>query len=211
MNKFLKSEWDKSEKYPHQAMWWYYKGYGGPFWYAEFKLASSYEWVTLENAHTFNEIQELFSYKYLKGRHWSMTYEIQEMPFTSVDIFNWINNYCIDLQLLGNAQFNQELEQTNNLEEYKENLKKLAIIQVPKNYGLRIQSYYNHYSMVCDWDYKIKLSKRCVRDCKKNNQVVIPADDMVILTACKKSEKQRCVDECRLKHLSVDALLMGDI
>ena len=118
--------------------------------------------------------------------------EIKQINFTSVDILKWINNHWIE---------RKEQHSTK--------------IQVPKDYGLRIQAYYNHYSMVFDWKHKVKLSKRLSSDCvfydSNNIKRVIAAKDMFIISLYKKSEKQRCVDECRLKHLPSANILRGDV
>ena len=116
--------------------------------------------------------------------------EIKQMPFTSETLLDWIDSYWIEAQ-------------------------HSVKIQVPKHYGLRIQAHYNHYSMVFNWKHKVKLSKRLTSDCvfydSNNIKRVIAAKDMFIISLYRKSEKQRCVDECRLKHLPSANILRGDV
>ena len=116
--------------------------------------------------------------------------EIKQMPFTSETLLDWIDSYWIEAQ-------------------------HSVKIQVPKHYGLRIQAHYNHYSMVFNWKHKVKLSKRLTSDCvfydSNNIKRVIAAKDMFIISLYRKSEKQKCVDECRLKHLPTPRILRGDI
>ena len=118
--------------------------------------------------------------------------EIKKINFTSVDILKWINNHWIE----GKEQHSTK-------------------IQVPKDYGLRIQAYYNHYSMVFNWKHKVKLSKRLTSDCifydSNNIKRVIAAKDMFIITIYEKSKKNKCIDDCRLKNLPVNSILIGDM
>ena len=168
-----------------QTMLWR-DGEPSGFWYAEIKAQPSQRLKELLAEQDKSRFEEALVIKLLG----EMTSELKQVPFTSVHILRWIADYCVDIR-------------------------GKAIVQVPKSYGLRIQAYYNHHSMYCDWKYRIKLSNRYVYDCRLYDEYDIerriPADKMSQLTVYEKSEQQKCIDDCRRKHLPDNHTLRGDV
>ena len=160
---------------------WWHNGHPGGFWYLELRIVSHLSTAEIKENYTTEEIHDAIN-------NWfaPTTQDIKQIPFTSSDIIDWIHDYCKETQ-------------------------HIAIVQVPKLYGTRIQSYYNHLSMVFDWKHKIKLSKLRVFDCKIDDKIVIPAEDMFKITVYEKSERQKCIDDCRRKHLPDNYTLRGEV